>query len=101
MKINIPGKNLKSVLHAPHVSEKATTLSQQNQYVFHVTRNSNKKQVRLAIEKYYDVKVTAVNLLNMRGKPKGMGRYKGYRRNWEKAYVTLAEGNTITSSISE
>lgn len=101
MKIRFPGENLKTMLHAPHISEKSTILSQQNQYVFTVDPSATKKQISLAVEKYYEVEVKSVNVANVRGKAKGSGHNKGRRRHWKKAYVTLEEGSTITSAVSE
>lgn len=100
MKIPMPGENLRTVLRAPHISEKATTAMQDNQYVFRVAGNAGKKQIRIAVERYYDVKVRAVNVVSVRGKVKGMGRAVGRRKDWKKAYVTLQEGNTITMTGS-
>lgn len=96
MKVRAPEENLMSILRATHISEKATNAMQANQYVFQVAKSANKKQVQRAVEKYYDVKVQSVNVVNMRGKAKGMGRVAGHRKDWKKAYVTLQEGSTIT-----
>lgn len=100
MKIHVHGENLMTILHTPHISEKATNVMQDNQYVFRVAKNIAKKQIRLAVEKYYNVKVQGVNVVSVRGKVKGMGRSIGRRKNWKKAYVTLQEGNTITMTGS-
>ena len=52
-------------------------------------------EIRKAIEHFFGVKVTDVRTMNVRGKVKRFGRYFGKRRNWKKAYVTLAEGDAI------
>ena len=99
MKINIPHGQIRQTLYAPHISEKSTLMMQDhNQYAFMVAKDATKKQVQKAVEKYYDVKVSSVNLMNVKGKPKGKGRNEGHRRNVKKAYVTLVEGNTISMS---
>lgn len=89
-------ERLITVLAAPHVSEK-TTLSadKRNQYVFRVTPDAKKNEVRQAVEKLFKVKVTSVNTMNMRGKPKRFGQHQGKRSNWKKAVVTLEQGHDI------
>jgi large subunit ribosomal protein L23 len=83
------------VIVAPHITEKATLLSEYNAVVFKVTNTATKPQIKAAVEALFDVKVTNVNTLVQKGKTK---RWKGmpYRRSdVKKAVVTLAEGQTI------
>jgi large subunit ribosomal protein L23 len=83
------------VIVAPHITEKATLLSEYNAVVFKVTKAATKPQIKAAVEALFDVKVLNVNTLVQKGKVK---RWKGtpYRRNdVKKAVVTLAEGQTI------
>ena len=83
------------VLVAPHITEKATLLSEHNAVVFKVEREATKPQIKAAVEALYDVSVTRVNTLNQKGKTK---RWKGrpYQRTTvKKAIVTLAEGQSI------
>jgi large subunit ribosomal protein L23 len=83
------------VIVAPHITEKATLLSEYNAVVFKVTKSATKPQIKAAVEALFDVKVLNVNTLVQKGKVK---RWKGtpYRRNdVKKAVVTLAEGQTI------
>ncbi|MDE2235478.1 MAG: 50S ribosomal protein L23 [Gammaproteobacteria bacterium] len=83
-------------LLGPHVSEKATQLSEtHNQVVFRVRQDADKDLVRRAVEKMFDVKVIAVRIVNVRGKTKRFGQRVGARSNWKKAYVRLAPGSTI------
>ena len=85
-----------NVLIAPVVSEKSTLVGEQaNQYVFKVSKRANKKDVKNAIELFFNVSVTAVQILNRKGKEKRYGRTIGHRVNEKKAYVSLKEGQTI------
>ena len=83
------------VIVAPHITEKATLLSENNAVVFKVTGDSTKPQIKAAVEALFDVKVLNVNTLVQKGKTK---RWKGkpYKRSdVKKAIVTLAEGQSI------
>lgn len=89
-------EKLYSVLLAPRISEKTARLQEvSNQYVFEVARDANKADVKAAIEHLFNVKVEAVNLLNVKGKSKTFRFRSGRRSDWRKAYVRLAEGQTI------
>ena len=77
------------------LTEKAARLRESNQVVFEVDRRANKIQIREAVETMFDVKVTEVNTLVQRGKPKRLGRRMLKRPNWKKAIVTLREGDDI------
>ncbi len=83
------------VVLAPHITEKATLLSEHNAVVFKVAQDATKPSIKAAVEALWDVKVTGVNIQVVKGKTK---RWKGqpYRRSDEKkAIVTLAQGQTI------
>jgi large subunit ribosomal protein L23 len=89
-------ERLMKVLLAPIVSEKSTRLADANrQFVFKVLPNASKPEVRKAVELMFDVKVTGVQIANVRGKTKRFGQMEGKRADWKKAYVTLAEGHDI------
>jgi large subunit ribosomal protein L23 len=77
------------------LTEKSNLLRGENKVIFEVARNANKIQIRQAVEKLFNVKVTAVNTLVMRGKDRKMGREKAKMQNWKKAMVTLKEGQSI------
>ena len=62
---------------------------------FEVLNDATKAEVREAVEKLFDVSVTTVQVMNVRGKIKRFGRTPGKRNNWKKAYVRLAEGDDI------
>ena len=83
------------VILAPHITEKATLLSENNAVVFKVANTATKPQIKSAIEALYDVKVTGVNTIVTKGKSKRW-RGKPYKRSdQKKAIVTLAEGQSI------
>jgi len=84
-----------TVLRAPRVSEKTARLQEINQYVFEVATTATKADIKSAIEALFDVKVEAVNVLNVKGKSKAFRFRTGRRSDWRKAYVRLAEGQTI------
>ena len=89
-------ERLMKVLLAPLVSEKSTRLADANrQFVFKVLPGASKPEVRKAVELMFDVKVTGVQIANVRGKTKRFGQKEGKRADWKKAYVTLAEGHDI------
>ncbi|MFA5163371.1 MAG: 50S ribosomal protein L23 [Patescibacteria group bacterium] len=83
------------MLIKPLVTEKATNLSAQNQYVFMVAPRANKIEVAKAVASVYHVKPLGVNLVNVKGKQVTRGRVRGNRKDWKKAIVTLAAGQTI------
>ena len=83
------------VILAPHITEKATLLSEQHAVVFKVADKATKPEIKAAVEALFDVKVTGVNTLVQKGKTKRW-RGKEYRRSdVKKAIVTLAEGQSI------
>ena len=78
------------------LTEKANLLREKgNQVVFEVARNANKVEIKDAVQKLFNVKVTDVNTLVMRGKDRRMGRGYAKTQNWKKAIVTLKDGDTI------
>ena len=87
---------LYSVIRAPRVSEKTVRAQEvSNQYAFEVATDATKADIKIAIEKLFDVKVSSVNVLNVKGKNKSFRNRNGRRGDWRKAYVTLAEGPSI------
>ena len=89
-------ERLMTVLLGPHLSEKTTDIADRhNQFVFRVRRDSTKSEVRKAVELMFEVSVENVQVVNCRGKIKRFGKDYGRRQNWKKAYVTLAEGQSI------
>ncbi len=83
------------VVLAPHITEKSTLASEHNAVVFKVSNDATKPQIKDAVEALFDVTVTGVNTINVKGKTK---RWKGkpYKRNdVKKAIVTLKDGDSI------
>ena len=87
---------LYAVIRAPRVSEKTARLQEvSNQYVFEIAKTATKADVKAAVERIFDVKVEAVNVVNVKGKSKSFKFRQGRRGDWRKAYVTLADGQSI------
>ena len=94
--VNASSVNVFDVIRAPRVSEKTARLQEvSNQYVFEVATTATKADVKAAIEQLFDVRVQAVNVVNVKGKNKSFKFRSGRRGDWRKAYVTLAEGQSI------
>ena len=83
------------VILAPHITEKATVLSEQNKVVFQVAKDATKDEIASAVEALFSVQVTKVNTLIQEGKTKRFRGIKGRRSDVKKAIVTLAEGQSI------
>ncbi len=87
---------LKDTLVRPIITEKSTTfLGDDRTYGFEVAIDADKLRIKRAVESFYGVKVETVRTMVIRGKSKRFGRHYGKRKNWKKAYVTLAEGESI------
>lgn len=83
------------VLVRPLVTEKATNLVAAGQYAFVVSPQANKIDVAKAVRAAYGVEPVAVNIISVKGKRVSRGRIQGQRKDWKKAIVTLAKGQTI------
>ena len=88
-------ESYRDVLVRPLITEKSTDLMEQGQYAFEVLREANKIQIREAVEKTFNVRVKAVNTLNMPRKERRRGRIIGSVPGWKKAIVTLQPGEVI------
>lgn len=86
---------LANLLVKPRISEKASRLAKSNQYVFVVTKNANKVELKKAVEQAYKVKVTGVNMVTVKGKHRTFGRSAGRTSDFKKAVVTLRKGDAI------
>ncbi|MBN0988100.1 MULTISPECIES: 50S ribosomal protein L23 [Amphritea] len=90
-----PGR-IYQVLLGPHISEKATIVAEgSQQVVFRVATDATKPEIKKAVEQLFDVKVTGVNIVNVKGKTKRTQRGMGKRSDVRKAYVCLADGHDI------
>lgn len=89
-------ERLMSILLAPHVSEKSARAAESsNSVVFRVRRDATKPEIKAAVELMFEVKVTAVNVVNTEGKKKRFGQRLGRRQDFKKAYVRLEAGQAI------
>lgn len=89
-------RQLADLVIRPIVTEKATLLLEQNQYVFDVRPKATKPEIKAAIESLFDVKVVGINTLRLPRKKRRVGRFVGYKPQYKRAVVTLAEGDSIT-----
>jgi large subunit ribosomal protein L23 len=88
-------KDHRDVLIAPIVSEKSYALLDENKYTFLVHKDSNKTEIKIAVEKVFNVKVTSVNTLNRPGKRKRTRYGWGSRIDTKRAIVSVADGQRI------
>ena len=87
-----------TIIRNPIVTEKATIVSERGQFVFRVAIDAKKPEIKAAVEGLFGVKVLAVNTLITKGKTKRFRGRPGVRSDVKKAYVTLAEGQSIDLS---
>ncbi len=87
--------HLYEVLRRPLITEKNTDLQAQGKYVFEVAKAANKQMVKQSVEKAFNVKVMAVNMMMVPGKMRRMGRRAVLTPSWKKAIVTLKPGDKI------
>ncbi len=83
------------VILAPHITEKATVLSELNKVVFRVAKDATKDEITAAVEELFKVNVLKVNTVITKGKTKRFRGIMGRRDDVKKAIVTLAEGQSI------
>ncbi|HEX6328190.1 MAG TPA: 50S ribosomal protein L23 [Jiangellaceae bacterium] len=88
-------KDHRDVLIKPVVSEKSYGLLDENKYTFIVRPDANKTEIKIAVEKVFNVKVTGVNTLNREGKRRRTRFGVGKRPNTKRAIVSVAEGQRI------
>lgn len=87
--------NSTQIIKYPLITDKATRLLENNKYSFIVDRNSDKKSIKEAIEKLFNVRILKVNTFNLPRKKKRVGKYVGWTSQYKKAIVTLADGYII------
>ena len=88
-------RQLADLIRCPIVTEKATLLLENNQYVFEVMPKATKPEIKAAIESLFDVKVIGVNTQRPPRKKRRVGRFVGYKPLYKRAVVTLNEGDSI------
>ena len=96
---NISKEKAYNVIVKPVVTEKSTTLSENNQIVFLVNINSNKIDIKKSIELIYGVKVSSVNVIRVKGKTKVFKGKVGRRSDYKKAIISLPKGQSIDLSL--
>ena len=95
-------ERIMNVLLTPHVSEKSTVVGEKNnQVVFKVAVDANKHEIKQAVESLFDVKIKDVRTVNVKGKTRNFRQKPGRRKDWKKAYVSLAEGQDINFAGKE
>jgi large subunit ribosomal protein L23 len=85
-------KDPRDILLAPVVSEKSYSLLEEGKYTFLVAPTANKSEIKIAVEKVFGVKVSAVNTINRQGKTRRTRFGVGKRKSTKRAIVTLSEG---------
>lgn len=92
-----PGTSISAyrVLKSPHISEKATALSEQNQYTFKVWPKAKKTEIKRAIEELYKVEVIGTKIIKVPSKRKRVGRTMGIKKGYKKAIVIVKQGQKI------
>jgi len=83
------------ILEQPHITEKASLLQQNNQYVFRVFSGANKTEIKKAIKELYNVEVQKVRIVHIPCKKHRLGRYTGWEKAYKKAIVNLQKGQKI------
>lgn len=92
---------LHDVVIRPIITEASMLAMDDKKYTFEVSVRANKTLVRQAVEKLFDVEVKNVNIMNVRGKLKRMGKNKGYTKKRRKAIVTLTENSKTIELFGE
>ncbi len=85
----------REIIIRPIVSEKSFELIEQNRYTFEVAKTASKPQIAKAVEEIFNVAVADVNTMRVTGKPRRVRYRAGKTREWKKAIVTLAAGDSI------
>jgi large subunit ribosomal protein L23 len=98
---SVSRERIYDIVRRPVITEKATRGSEHNQVTFEVALDASKPEIKLAVEALFDVKVTSINTLRVKGKEKRFKGRLGRRSDYKKAIVTLNEGQHIdvTSGI--
>ena len=95
-------ERIANILLAPHVSEKSTVVGEKNnQVIFKVAVDATKHEIKRAVETLFDVKTTDIHTVNVKGKKRNFRQKPGRRKDWKKAYVSLAEGQDLNFAGKE
>ena len=91
-----------TVLREPHFTEKVSILGEKaNQYAFKVATDATKAEIREAVETLFNVTVQKVTTANVKGKVKRNMRGLSRKKNWKKAYITVAEGQELDYMMAD
>jgi len=82
-------------VNRPHISEKATLLAENNQYVFEVPEKYTKPEIKKAVEGIYNVNVLSVNIVTVPPKKRRLGKTRGWRKQMTKAIVKIRKDQKI------
>ncbi|OKH17208.1 50S ribosomal protein L23 [[Limnothrix rosea] IAM M-220] len=96
MTSRVQSRDLADLILKPIVSEKATIQLEENKYVFDVVLTATKTDIKAAIESLFEVKVVKINTARLPRKKRRVGRFMGFKSQYKRAVITLAEGDTIT-----
>ncbi|MEN6325849.1 MAG: 50S ribosomal protein L23 [Syntrophomonas sp.] len=88
-------RDYRDIIIKPVVTEKSMGLLADSKYTFIVDKKANKTEIKNAIENIFEVKVEKVYTMNVKGKPKRMGRFEGRKPNRKKAIISLKPGHKI------
>src|SRR3989344_1968048 len=81
-----------NIVKEPHISEKATYLGENNKYTFKVYADTNKPEIKKSVEGIYGVNVLSVNIIKIPAKKRRIGKTEGFKKGYNKAIVTIKEG---------
>ncbi len=87
--------NYRDIIKAPIITEKSSSLQEQNVYTFKVDHRANKTHIKQAIESIFNVKVESVNTITVKPRKKRVGKYTGKTAKYKKAIIKLKEGSSI------
>ncbi|MEO0293742.1 MAG: 50S ribosomal protein L23 [candidate division WOR-3 bacterium] len=88
-------KDYRDIVIRPIITERANLAMSLGKYVFEVAMDSNKHEIKKAVEELFKVHVEEVNTVIVKGKRRGFGRSLGKKKDWKKAIVSLREGESI------
>ena len=83
------------IIVKPVITEKSMSMMGSNKFTFVVHRRANKVQIRQAVEEIFKINVVSVNTMNMDGKARRVGVHSGFKSDWKKAIVKIADGQKI------
>jgi large subunit ribosomal protein L23 len=97
--IRTPERDLADLIIRPVITEKATRQGEDDKYVFDVVLKATKPEIKAAIESLFDVTVTKVNTQRLPRKKKRVGQHMGYKTQYKRAIVTLADPEPIQKAL--